>query len=160
MIQLRQTAALVAARPAKWRGSLAALSAEWAARATHQLGTSPAALVDGLAVSPVITLSDALGPDEIDQLGQKTLATVSTKRVTFTLSNLRAEANRQLQGWHFVTPTARESVIRAVAASATTRAILLTSEPPARGGGSARFTSIAHRDAGVTWLGQRPGALT
>ena len=160
MIQLRQTAALVAARPAKWRGSLAALSAEWTARATHQLGTSPAALVDGLAVSPVITLSDAVGPDEIDLLGRVSLAAVSTKRVTFTLSNLRAEANRQLQGWHFVTPTARESVIRAVAAGATTRAILLTPDLPPRGGGSARFTSIAHRDAGVTWLGPRPGALT
>jgi hypothetical protein len=160
MIQLRQTAALVAARPAKWRGPLAALTTEWTARATHQLGTSPAALVDGLAVSPVITLSDALGTDEIDQLGQETLATVSARRVTFTLSNLRAEANRQLQGWHFVTPTAREAAIHAVAASATTRAILLTPDLPPRDGGSVRFTSIAHRDAGVTWLGQRPGVLT
>jgi conjugative relaxase-like TrwC/TraI family protein len=93
VLRLRQTATL-ATRPTKRGHSLTSLTETWSRRATPYLETDPADFVLGLNTDCVVLSADNVTPEVVAALGQSALETVSTKRATFSLSNLRAEANR------------------------------------------------------------------
>jgi conjugative relaxase-like TrwC/TraI family protein len=150
VLRLRQTATL-ATRPAKRGHSLTSLTETWSRRARPYLETEPADFVLGLRTDRVVLSADNVTPEAVAALAQSALETVSTKRATFSLSNLRAEANRQLHGRRFTSPSERERIVRAVADSAVAEAVLLNA-PELRTmpdflrrlDGTSRFTSTAH----------------
>jgi conjugative relaxase-like TrwC/TraI family protein len=150
ILRLRQTATL-ATRPSKRGHSLTSLTETWARRAKPHLETEPADFVLGLRTERVILSADNVTPEAIATLGKTILETVSTKRATFSLSNLRAEANRQLHGRRFTSPAERERIVLAIADSAVAEAVLLNA-PELRTvpdflrrlDGTSRFTSTAH----------------
>jgi conjugative relaxase-like TrwC/TraI family protein len=150
VLRLRQTATL-ATRPAKRGHSLSSLTEEWTTRAQPYLDTDPSVFVAGLAGDRTILSASNVTPEVIATLGQTALDTVATKRATFSLSNLRAESNRILQGRRFTSPAEREQVVLAIADSAVGAAVLLNapelhSVPDflRRLDGTSRFTSSAH----------------
>jgi conjugative relaxase-like TrwC/TraI family protein len=150
VLRLRQTATL-ATRPAKRGHSLTSLTETWSRRATPYLETEPADFVLGLNAERGVLSADNVTPEVVAALGQSALETVSTKRATFSLSNLRAEANRQLHGRRFTSPAERERIVRAVADSAVAEAVLLNAPELRtvpdflrRPDGTSRFTSTAH----------------
>jgi conjugative relaxase-like TrwC/TraI family protein len=150
VLRLRQTATL-ATRPTKRGHSLTSLTETWSRRATPYLETDPADFVLGLNTDCVVLSADNVTPEAVGALGQSALETVSTKRASFSLSNLRAEANRQLHGRRFTSPAERERIVLAVADSAVSAAVLLNA-PELRTvpdflrrlDGTSRFTSTAH----------------
>jgi conjugative relaxase-like TrwC/TraI family protein len=150
VLRLRQTATL-ATRPAKRGHSLTSLTEEWTTRAQPYLDTDPGAFVAGLAGDRTVLSASNVTAEAIATLGQTVLEAVATKRATFSLSNLRAESNRLLQGRRFITPAERERVVLAIADSAMGAAVLLSapelhSVPDflRRLDGTSRFTSTAH----------------
>jgi conjugative relaxase-like TrwC/TraI family protein len=153
VLRLRQTATL-ATRPAKRGHSLTSLTEEWTSRAQPYLDTDPGAFVAGLAGlagDRTVLSASNVTPEAVATLGQTALEAVATKRATFSLSNLRAESNRLLQGRRFSSPAEREHVVLAIADSAVGAAVLL-SAPELRKvpdflrrlDGTSRFTSSAH----------------
>jgi conjugative relaxase-like TrwC/TraI family protein len=150
VLRLRQTATL-ATRPAKRGHSLSSLTEEWTTRARPYLDTDPHSFVANLTEERTILAASTVTPEVVAALGQKTLETVATKRATFSLSNLRAESNRLLQGQRFVSPAEREQVVLAIADSAVGAAVLLDT-PELRSvpgflrrhDGTSHFTSSAH----------------
>jgi conjugative relaxase-like TrwC/TraI family protein len=150
VLRLRQTATL-ATRPAKQGHSLTGLTEEWTTRAQRYLDTDPSAFVVGLAGDRTVLSASNVTPEAVASLGQTALDNVATKRATFSLSNLRAESNRLLQGRRFISPAQREQVVLAVADSAVGAAVLLNA-PELRTvpdflrrlDGTSRFTSTAH----------------
>jgi conjugative relaxase-like TrwC/TraI family protein len=150
VLRLRQTATL-ATRPAKRGHSLTSLTEEWTTRAQPYLDVEPGAFVAGLTGDRTILSTSNVTPEAVATLGQTALNTVATKRATFSLSNLRAESNRLLQGRRFITPAQREQVVLAIADSAVGAAVLLNA-PELRTvpdflrrlDGTSRFTSTAH----------------
>jgi conjugative relaxase-like TrwC/TraI family protein len=151
VLRLRQTATL-ATRPAKRGHSLASLTEEWTTRAQSHLDTSPTQFVAALSAQRSLLGASDVAPEAIAELARRTLETVSTKRATFSLSNLRAESNRLLQGERFSSPTERECVVRSIADAAAHEAVLL-SAPELRSvpdflrgpNGSSRFTSTNYQ---------------
>jgi conjugative relaxase-like TrwC/TraI family protein len=151
VLRLRQTATL-ATRPAKRGHSLTSLTEEWTTRAQPYLDTDPGAFVAGLTGDRTVFSASNVTPEAVAALGQTALETVATKRATFSLSNLRAESNRLLQGRRFSSPAQREQVVLAIADSAVGEAVLLNA-PELRTvpdflrrlDGTSRFTSTAHR---------------
>jgi conjugative relaxase-like TrwC/TraI family protein len=150
VLRLRQTATL-ATRQAKRGQSLTILTEEWTSRAQPYLNTDPGAFVAGLAGDRTILSASNVTAEAIATLGQTALDNVATKRATFSLSNLRAESNRLLQGRRFTSPAQREQIVHAIADSAVGAAVLL-SAPELRTvpdflrrlDGTSRFTSSAH----------------
>jgi conjugative relaxase-like TrwC/TraI family protein len=150
VLRLRQTATL-ATRPAKRGHSLTSLTEEWTSRAQPYLDTDPGAFVAGLAEDRTILSASNVTPEVVAVLGQRALDNVATKRSTFSLSNLRAESNRLLQGRRFTSPAERESVVLAIADSAVGATVMLNA-PELRTvpdflrrlDGTSRFTSSAH----------------
>jgi conjugative relaxase-like TrwC/TraI family protein len=150
VLRLRQTATL-ATRPAKRGHSLTSLTETWSRRATPYLESEPVDFVLGLRTDRVILSADNVTPEAVAALGQSALETVATKRATFSLSNLRAEANRQLHGRRFTSPSERERIVLGIADSAVSAAVLLNA-PELRTvpdflrrlDGTSRFTSTAH----------------
>jgi conjugative relaxase-like TrwC/TraI family protein len=150
VLRLRQTATL-ATRPAKRGHSLTTLTEEWNNRAQPYLDIEPGVFVAGLTGDRTILSASNVTPEVIATLGQTALETVATKRATFSLSNLRAESNRLLQGRRFISPAERELAVLAIADSAVGAAVLLSapelhSVPDflRRLDGTSRFTSTAH----------------
>jgi conjugative relaxase-like TrwC/TraI family protein len=150
VLRLRQTATL-ATRPAKRGHSLTSLTEEWTSRAQPYLDTDPGAFVAGLAGDRTVLSASNFTAEAIAALGQTVLETVATKRATFSLSNLRAESNRLLQGRRFTSPAERESVVLAIADSGVDVAVLLNAPELhtvpdflRRLDGTSRFTSSAH----------------
>jgi conjugative relaxase-like TrwC/TraI family protein len=150
VLRLRQTATL-ATRPAKRGHSLTSLTEEWTSRAQPYLDTDPGAFVAGLAGDRTVLSASNVTPEAVAALGQTALEIVATKRATFSLSNLRTESNRLLQGRRFTSPAQREQVVLAVADSAVGAAVLLNAPEPhtvpdflRRLDGTSRFTSTAH----------------
>jgi conjugative relaxase-like TrwC/TraI family protein len=124
VLRLRQTATL-ATRPAKRGHSLSSLTEEWTTRARPYLNTVPGAFVAGLAGNRTVLSMSNVTAEAIATLGHTVLETAATKRATFSLSNLRAESNRLLQGRRFTSPAQREHVVLAIADSAVGAAVLL-----------------------------------
>ena len=131
VLKLRQTATL-ATRPGKQVRPLAELVDGWRARASGVLeGVDVGEWAAGLAARndlPLLRAGD-LEPGMLDDLAAVTLATVGSKRATFTRANLLAEAARQLHGARFATAEDRVAVVGQVTDSAADRAVPLTSTP-------------------------------
>ena len=131
VLKLRQTATL-ATRPGKQVRPLAELVDGWRARASVFLeGVRPGELAAGLAGRNDLPLLRAghLDPGMLADLAAVTLATVGSKRATFTRANLLAEAARQLHGARFATAEDRVTVVGHVTDTAADRAVPLTSTP-------------------------------
>ena len=133
MIKLRQTATL-ATRPGKQVRPLVELVDGWRDRAEAFLdGMGPGEWAAGLAGRndlPLVRAGD-MDPGMLDDLAAVTLATVGSRRATFTRANLLAEAARQLHGARFATAEDRIAVVANVTDIAADRAVLLTSTPVA-----------------------------
>ena len=131
VLKLRQTATL-ATRPGKQVRPLVELVDGWRARAEAFLdGVGPGEWAAGLTGRndlPLLRAGD-LDPGMLDDLAAVTLATVGSRRATFTRANLLAEAARQLHGARFTTPEDRVAVVAQVTDTAADRAVLLTSTP-------------------------------
>ena len=128
VLKLRQTATL-ATRPGKQVRPLVELVDGWRDRADSFLdGVDPGEWAAGLAGRndlPLLRAGD-LDPGMLDDLAAVTLATVGSRRATFTRANLLAEAARQLHGARFATPEGRVAVVAHVTDSAADRAVVLT----------------------------------
>jgi len=151
VLRLRQTATL-ATRPAKRGHSLRSLSEEWSSRAQPYLDSGPADFVASLSHERTALLAGDVNPGVVADLAKTALETVATKRATFSLSNLRAESNRLLQGQRFASPAEREHVVLEVADRSAHEAVLLSapellSVPDflRRPDGTSRFTSTSHQ---------------
>ena len=151
VLRLRQTATL-STRPAKRGNSLRTLSEEWSTRAQPYLDSGPADFVAGLSHKGTLLRASDVTLDVVAGLAKTALETVATKRATFSLSNLRAESNRLLQGQRFASPAEREYVVREIADQAAHEAVLL-SAPELRSvpdflrrpDATSRFTSTSHQ---------------
>ena len=131
VLKLRQTATL-ATRPGKQVRPLVELVVGWRARAESFLdGVGPGGWAAGLAGRndlPLLRAGD-LDPGMLDDLAAVTLATVGSRRATFTRANLLAEAARQLHGARFATADDRIAVVAHVTDTAADQAVPLTSTP-------------------------------
>lgn len=153
VIRLRQAATL-ATRPAKQHHSLESLIGEWRERARSILAIERAELdayVPHLVTWPERVGADAFTDDVLEQLAGEALERVSSKRATFSNSNLRAEVGRLLHGTRFLAHEDREGVTRRVAELAANRAVLLNTPDlrsvPAlltRENGTSAFHDTAH----------------
>jgi hypothetical protein len=127
VIRLRQTATL-ATRPAKSHHSLASLIESWRERAGQVLDLEPdelEAYVANLVTWPQAVAAEAFITEVLERLAREALERVSTKRATFSNSNLRAEAGRLLHGTRFLTHQDREGVTRRIGGLAAAQAVLL-----------------------------------
>jgi conjugative relaxase-like TrwC/TraI family protein len=153
IIRLRQTATL-STRSAKHHSSLDDLLGGWRTRAGQVLNQTSQELdgfVPALVTWPALVNAAIFTPDTIATIAEEVLTTVSTKRSTFSASNLRAEAARRLQGVRFATGAERAEIMRAVGEQATSQAVLLNTpdlrEVPAllaRSSASEGFHDTAH----------------
>ena len=128
VLKLRQTATL-ATRPGKQVRPLVELVDGWRDRAEPFLdGVDPGEWAAGLAGRNDLPLLRAggLDPGMLDDLAAVTLATVGSRRATFTRANLLAEAARQLHGARFATAEDRLAVVGHVTDTAAEKAVLLT----------------------------------
>ncbi|WP_223629010.1 MobF family relaxase [Microbacterium sp. EST19A] len=129
VIKLRAQATL-ATRPEKQVRSLAALTAEWRARATHLLGKDATTWVRTVIENgaPLILRADDVPLDVIAELGRSVVEMVGEKRSTWRRWNLTAEAARQTMPYRFATTRDREAIVGMVVDSAEAASLRLT--PP------------------------------
>jgi len=127
IIRLRQTATL-STRPAKHHHSLEGLITDWRERAGQVLGQSADELdayVPALVRWPQSVDASTFSDEVIASLANEALERVSTKRATFSASNLRAEGARLLQGTRFASAQDRIDILRALGVAAVGQAVLL-----------------------------------
>ena len=117
---------------AEWRHRL---TTEHGRRAPRMLGTVVTATRETSTTAP---LSTALSTDQIDALGALTVGRAEMSRSTWTVWNLRAEADRLLReppasavagGLAFTDPAIRDAMLEQVVAVAVTKSVLMTTEP-------------------------------
>ena len=153
VIRLRQAATL-ATRPSKHHHSLASLIGDWRERAGSILELDEAGLdayVPNLVRWPELVRAETFTEEVREQVAAEALERVSTKRATFSNSNLRAEVGRLLHGTRFLTPADREGLTRHIAELASSQAVLLNTPDlrsvPAlltRDNGTSAFHDTAH----------------
>jgi conjugative relaxase-like TrwC/TraI family protein len=129
VIRLRAQATL-ATRPEKQVRSLAELTAEWRARATHLLGEDATAWARTATANgaPLLLCVDDVPLDVIAALGFSVVETVGEKRSTWRRWNLTAEAARQTMPYRFATTRDREAIVGMVVDAAEAASLRLT--PP------------------------------
>jgi conjugative relaxase-like TrwC/TraI family protein len=129
IIKLRAQATL-ATRPEKQVRSLADLTAEWRARATHLLGEDATAWARTVTANgaPLLLRADDVPLDVIASLGRSVVEAVGEKRSTWRRWNLTAEAARQTMPYRFATTRDREAVVGMVVDVAEHASLRLT--PP------------------------------
>ncbi len=129
ILKLRAQATL-ATRPEKQVRSLAELTTDWRARATHLLGENATRWVQDVALNPPAMLlrADDVPLDTVAEIGQSIVEVVGEKRSTWRRWNLHAEASRQLMGWRFATILDREAITGLVVDAAENASLRLT--PP------------------------------
>lgn len=129
VIKLRAQATL-ATRPEKQVRSLADLTAEWRARATHLLGEDATTWARIVAANgaPLLLRADDVPLDVIAELGRSVVETVGEKRSTWRRWNLTAEAARQTMPYRFATTRDREAIVGMVVDAAEAASLRLT--PP------------------------------
>lgn len=129
IIKLRAQATL-ATRPEKQVRSLADLTPEWRARATHLLGKDATAGARTVPANgaPLLLRADDVPLDVIASLGQSVVEAVGKKRSTWRRWNLTAEAARQTMPYRFATTQDREAVVGMVVDAAEHASLRLT--PP------------------------------
>jgi len=126
VLKLRQTATLSTRRVKKGLG-LGDLTEEWAARAAPYLDDEPMSWVHELGGRDVPSFTSDDFEDEILlDVANAALDIVSTKRPTFSRSNVQAEVFRQMQGVRF--SESAERILTATRATdlAVTQALLIT----------------------------------
>ncbi|GAA0993351.1 MobF family relaxase [Subtercola frigoramans] len=129
VIKLRAQATL-ATRPEKQVRSLADLTAEWRARATHLLGEDATTWARTVTANgaPLLLRADDVPLDVIAELGRSVVATVGEKRSTWRRWNLTAEAARQTMPYRLATTRDREAIVGMVVDAAEAASLRLT--PP------------------------------
>ncbi len=129
IVRLRAQATL-ATRPEKQVRSLADLTSEWRARATHLLGedATPWAGTVTTNDAPLLLRADDVPLDVVAALGRSVVETVGEKRSTWRRWNLTAEAARQTMQYRFVTTRDREAIVGMVVDAAEQASLRLT--PP------------------------------
>ncbi len=129
VIKLRAQATL-ATRPEKQVRSLADLTTEWRARATHLLGEDATTWARTVTVNgaPLLLRADDVPLDVIAELGRSVVETVGEKRSTWRRWNLSAEAARQTMPYRFTTTRDREAIVGMVVDAAEAASLRLT--PP------------------------------
>jgi conjugative relaxase-like TrwC/TraI family protein len=123
--------------------SLAELRAEWADRLKAEHGRTAQRKLTAAVTSPSETpaaadLSTALSTGQIDALAALTILRAEMSRSTWTVWNLRAEADRLLreapktvlpEGLAFTDTTVRDELLAKVVAAAVERSVRVTHEP-------------------------------
>ncbi|MBF4561205.1 relaxase domain-containing protein [Agreia pratensis] len=129
VIKLRAQATL-ATRPEKQVRSLADLTTEWRARATHLLGEDATTWARTVTANgaPLLLRADDVPLDVIAELGRSVVETVGAKRSTWRRWNLTAEAARQTMPYRFATTRDREAIVGMVVDAAEAASLRLT--PP------------------------------
>lgn len=129
VIKLRAQATL-ATRPEKQVRSLADLTAEGRARATHLLGEDATTWARTVTANdaPLGLRADDVPLEMIATLGRSVVATVGEKRSTWRRWNLTAEAARQTMPYRFATTKDREAIVGMVVDAAEAASPRLT--PP------------------------------
>lgn len=129
IIKLRARATL-ATRPEKQVRSLADLTAEWRARASHLRSEDATRWARTVTVNdaPLLLRADDVPLDVIASLGRSVVETVGEKRSTWRRWNLTAEAARQTMQYRFATTQDREAVVGMVVDVAEQASLRLT--PP------------------------------
>lgn len=126
--KLRQQATLET-RPEKELHSLAALTADWRARAEVVLGqdalTWAQHLLDRGATEARLRADD-LGLEQIEDLASVVLMEVANRRATWGRWNLHAETMRQIMGVRFATTDDRIRVLDQIVAHAEAESLRLT----------------------------------
>ncbi len=129
VIKLRAQATL-ATRPEKQVRSLADLTAEWRARATHLLGADATTWARTVTTNeaPLLLRADDVPLEVIAELGRNVVEAVGEKRSTWRRWNLTAEAARQTMPYRFATTRDRETIVGMVVDAAEAASLRLT--PP------------------------------
>jgi conjugative relaxase-like TrwC/TraI family protein len=137
VIKLRATATLTT-RPEKHIHSLAELTADWRARASHVLdgdstGWARSLLARGArgdynTLARGLLLADDVSPAVVTEVARAAVGAVSQKRSTWNHWNLWAEASRQTMEWRFASVGERESAVVMIVEEAKRISISLT--PP------------------------------
>ncbi|MFE2773833.1 MobF family relaxase [Microbacterium resistens] len=129
VIKLRAQATL-ATRPEKQVRSLADLTAEWRARATHLLGEDATTWARTVTANdaPLVLRADDVPLDVVAELGRSVVEAVGEKRSTWRRWNLTAEAARQTTPYRFATTRDREAIVGMVVDAAEAASLRLT--PP------------------------------
>lgn len=129
VIKLRAQATL-ATRPGKQVRSLADLTAEWRARATHLLGEDATIWARTVTANeaPLLLRADDVPLEVIATLGRSVVVKVGEKRSTWRRWNLTAEAARQTMPYRFATTRDRETIVGMVVDAAEAASLRLT--PP------------------------------
>lgn len=127
IIKLRAQATL-STRPEKQVRSLADLTAEWRARASHLLSEDATRWARTVTVNdaPLLLRADDVPLDVIASLGRSVVETVGEKRPTWRRWNLTAEAARQTMQYRFATTQDREAVVGMVVDVAEQASLRLT----------------------------------
>ena len=126
VLKLRQTATL-STRRAKQGLGLGDLTEEWTSRAMPYLDNEPTAWVHELGGRDVPALTSAQFEDEILlDIATTALEVVSSKRPTFSHTNVQAEVLRQMQGVRFTTPAERILTAARTTDLAVSQALLIT----------------------------------
>lgn len=129
IIKLRAQAT-VATRPEKQVRSLADLTTEWRARATHLLGEDATTWARTVTMNdaPLLMRADDVPLEMIAELGRSVVETVGEKRSTWRRWNLTAEAARQTMPYRLATTRDREAIVGMVVDAAEAASLRLT--PP------------------------------
>jgi len=129
IVRLRAQATL-ATRPEKQVRSLADLTAEWRARATHLLGEDATTWARTVTANdaPLLLRADDVPLDIVAALGRSVIEAVGEKRSTWRRWNLTAEAARQTMPYRFVSTRDREAIVGMVVDAAEQASLRLT--PP------------------------------
>jgi len=129
IVRLRAQATL-ATRPKKQVRSLADLTAEWRARATHLLDEDATTWASAVTANnaPLLLRADDVPLDIVAALGHSVVEVVGEKRSTWRRWNLTAEAARQTMHYRFVTTRDREAIVGMVVDAAEQASLQLT--PP------------------------------
>ncbi|XPP27947.1 MAG: MobF family relaxase [Leucobacter sp.] len=127
IVRLRAQATL-ATRPEKQVRSLADLTSEWRARATHLLGEDATTWAREVASNnaPLLLRADDVPLDIVAALGHSVVEAVGEKRSTWRRWNLTAEAARQTMHYRFVTTRDREAIVGMVVDAAEQASLRLT----------------------------------
>ncbi|MHB8335583.1 MAG: MobF family relaxase [Acidimicrobiales bacterium] len=126
VLKLRQTATL-ATRRAKKGLTLGDLTEEWTSRAAPYLDDEPLAWVHELGDRDVAAFTSEQFEDTILlDVANAALDVVSTKRPTFSRTNIQAEVFRQLQGLRFTEPAERIATATRATDLAVAQALLIT----------------------------------
>jgi conjugative relaxase-like TrwC/TraI family protein len=125
VLRLRQQATL-ATRPDKHIQPLSELAHEWRERGGQTLQLDAEVWAKELLVVANAELHHGdITPEIVAQLGESVVATVSTKRSTWTRWNLHAETSRHLMGLRVQDEAVRDRITNSVVAAAVSASITL-----------------------------------